>query len=50
MLRRPERNSALSLTRATRMTGDDWAVFADAVDFVTDRAVSRRFKLLLARS
>ena len=48
MLRRPERNSALSLTRATRIAGDDRAddeaVFADAVDFVMDRAVSRRFK------
>src|SRR6266851_1898154 len=46
MLRRPERNSALSLTRATRIAEDDGAddetVFADgdAVDFAMDRAVS----------
>ena len=49
-LRRPERKSALSLTSATRIAGDEGAADGavlpegDAVDFVADRATSRRFK------
>jgi hypothetical protein len=50
MDRRPERKSALSLTRATRITGDlsaaDGVDLADgdAADFMMDRAASRRIK------
>ena len=49
MLRRPDRKSALSLTRATRISGHDGgtAIDADAIDVAMDLTVSRCFNVSL---